>query len=153
MSERDPRVNLWNDKRLRLSLTRLGLEYMAALLLVGIFAINSGNNLLYLIFSLMLGLFLVSGWVSMRAIRDLEIQAIEEGNLFARVRGGIRLRLKDSNPRRARGLELHLELEDGRIEPGFYGGGDQKEETVLIVLQARPGHRGWCRVRQLDSSG
>ena len=58
---------LWKDRTLRLSITRLGWEYLLALMLIGLFAVNSGNNLLYLVFSLMLGLFLVSGVVSRRS--------------------------------------------------------------------------------------
>src|ERR1035438_4236050 len=54
-------MRLWNDRRLRLSLTGLGAQYLLALLGVGVFSVNTGNNLLYLVFALMLGLFLVSG--------------------------------------------------------------------------------------------
>lgn len=143
-------LNLWNDKRLRLTLTRLGLQYLAALSLIGFFAVNSGNNLLYLVFSLMLGFFLVSGWVSRRAIQGLKLLAIEEGNIFARVKGGIRVKLLDAHPRRIRGLEVHLDLEQARVEPGFYGGGQGDEEAILMVLHARPEHRGWRRVRHLE---
>jgi uncharacterized protein (DUF58 family) len=143
---------LWNDKRLRLSLTRLGLEYLAAMLLAGVFAVNSGNNLLYLIFSLMLGLFLVSGWTSRGAIRGLSLHSLEEGNIFARVRGGIRVRLLDRTPHRSRGLELHLDLERSRTEPGFYAGGQARtsQDPVQVVLQVRPEQRGWCRARSLE---
>lgn len=143
-------MNLWNDKRLRLTLTQLGLQYLAALALIGFFAVNSGNNLLYLIFSLMLGFFLVSGWVSRHAIQGLTLVAIEEGNIFARVKGGIRVRLLDAQPRRIRGLEVHLDLEQARVEPGFYGGGQGEEAAILLVLHARPEFRGWCKIRQLE---
>ena len=40
---------LWKDRTLRLSITRLGWEYLLALMLIGLFAVNSGNNLLYLL--------------------------------------------------------------------------------------------------------
>ena len=78
-------MNVWKDKRLRLAITRLGAEYLAAMLLLGTFAVTTGNNLLYLVFSMMLGLFLASGWVSRRAIQDLDLVGVEEGNLFARI--------------------------------------------------------------------
>lgn len=143
-------MNLWNDKRLRLTLTRLGMQYLGALMLLGFFAVNSGNNLLYLVFSLMLGLFLVSGWVSRRAIQGLKLQSIDEGNLFARVKGGIRVRFQDDHPKRARGLEIHLDIERTRTEPGFHGGGRERNPSVLVVLHARPEFRGWCRVRHLE---
>jgi uncharacterized protein (DUF58 family) len=142
-------MNLWHDRRLRLSVTRLGFQYMLAMLAVGAFAVNSGNNLLYLTFSMMLGLFLVSGVVSRAALRGVDLVSIDEGNLFARVRGGLRVRLKDRNPKRVRGLELHLEMENGKVEPGFLGGGQGSEE-VLVVLHARAEARGWTRVTSLE---
>jgi len=147
---------LWNDKRLRLSLTRLGMEYLAAMGITGAFAANSGNNLLYVIFALMLGLFLVSGWVSRGAIRDLSIEAVEEGNLFARVRGGIKIRFQDKAPRRIRGLEVQLELESGHVERGFYAGAQSAKRSEkdkagkpFVTLHVHPNHRGWCRVKGL----
>lgn len=142
-------MDLWKDKRLRLALTRLGIQYLAALILVGGFAVNSGNNLLYLIFSLMLGLFLVSGVVSRRALQGIHPVSLEEGNLFARVRGGLKLRLRDDEPRRGRALELRVELEDGEVEPGFFPGGSGQAESIA-VLHAKAGHRGWTRVSAVE---
>lgn len=142
-------MQLWKDKRLRLSITRLGGQYVLALLLVGAFAVNTGNNLLYLIFSLMLGFFLVSGVVSRRALQGIRPLSLEEGNLFARVRGGLRLRLRDEDPRRWRALELRVEMEDGEVEPGFFPG-RQGEPEPMTVLNARAGHRGWTKVKSLE---
>ena len=142
-------MRLWNDRHLRLSLTGLGLQYLVALLAVGAFSVNTGNNLLYLVFSLMLGLFLVSGILSRRALQGLSLTGLEEGNLFARVRGGLRLRLQDDGRGRIRGLELHLILDDGTVEPGFLGT-TRREREATVVLQARVAHRGWTRLRTLE---
>jgi uncharacterized protein (DUF58 family) len=142
-------MDLWRDKRLRLSVTRLGWEYLLAVLLLGAAAVNTGNNLLYLVLSLMLGVFLVSGWVSRRAIQDLRPERIEEGNVFARVRGGVRVRLRDGAPRRLRGVEVHLEAEDLRVEPGFLRGG-AGSGTGTLTLHLRPPQRGWFRLTSLE---
>jgi len=142
-------MRLWNDRRLRLSLTGLGVQYLLALLAVGAFSVNTGNNLLYLIFSLMLGLFLVSGILSRRALQGLRVVHLEEGNLFARVRGGLRLTVADAGRGRLRGLELHLVLDDGTVEPSFLGAANRSGDT-LVVLQAKAEHRGWTRVRTLE---
>jgi uncharacterized protein (DUF58 family) len=142
-------MRLWNDRRLRLSLTGLGVQYLLALLAVGAFAVNSGNNLLYLVFSMLLGLFLVSGILSRRSLQGLRVVGLEEGSLFARVRGGLRLRLKDGGRGRIRGLELHLFMDDGLVEPGFLGTASRQGETQ-VVLQARAGQRGWTRLRSLE---
>ena len=140
---------LWKDARLQLSLTRLGGQYLLALLLMGAFAVNSGNNLVYAVFSLMLGLFLLSGWVSRKALREIEPVRIEEGNIFARVRGGIRIRVKDRAPRRIRALEFRLDMEQVQVEPGFYAGGSGSEQG-MVVLHARPEERGLQRIRALE---
>ncbi len=140
---------LWKDRRLRLALTGLGIQYLVALLAVGAFAANTGNNLLYLVFALMLGLFLVSGVASRRALQGVDLVGVEEGNLFARVRGGIRVRLADGQPRLPRALELHLELEEGGVEPSFLAGGQGEAEPV-VVLHARAERRGWTRLRALE---
>lgn len=142
-------MELWRDRRLRLSLTRLGGEYLLAMLLMGAAAVNTGNNLLYLVFSLMLGLFLASGWVSRRAIQGLELLRIEEGNIFARVRGGVKIRFRNLDPARVRGVEVHLAMDGARVEPGFLAGGDGAREG-LMVLHTRPGLRGWTRLRSLE---
>ena len=142
-------MKLWSDRRLRLSLTALGVQCLVAMLAVGAFSVNTGNNLLYLVFSLMLGLFLVSGILSRRALQGLKVASLEEGSVFARVRGGLRLRLREKGGRRVRGLELHLFMDDGLVEPGFLGAVDGGGET-LVVLQVRAGHRGWTRIRRLE---
>ncbi len=142
-------MRLWNDRRLRLALTGLGAQFLLALLAVGAFAVNTGNNLLYLVFALMLGMLLVSGILSRRALQGLRLAALDEGNLFARVRGGLRLRLEDATCGRVRGLELHLTLDGGRVEPGFLGSGSALGETT-VVLHARVERRGWTRLRRLE---
>lgn len=93
-------------------------------LAVGFAAINTGNNLLYLLLGAMLGATAVSGWVSEQTIRDLEIsRRIPRG---VPVGQEVTLRYTIRNRKRRMpclGLELH---EDGlpgaafvpRIDPG-----------------------------------
>ena len=142
-------MRLWNDRGLRLSLTGLGAQYLLALLAVGAFSVNTGNNLLYLVVSLMLGLFLVSGILSRRALQGLRLVDIDEGNLFAGVRGGIRLRFEEGRPGRPRGLEIHLTLARGRSEPTFLGV-TPPEGEASVVLHARADQRGWTRLTALE---
>jgi uncharacterized protein (DUF58 family) len=141
---------LWKDQRLHLAVTRLGLEFLAAMLVMGACAVNTGNNLLYLVFALMLGLFLVSGWVSRRALRDLEPAGLEVGNLFAGIQGAVKVRFRDRAPARVRCLEVRLALDRGRAEPAFYPGGGGGGEDRLAVLDILPEARGACRARGLE---
>ena len=143
-------VKLVKRKRLSLSITRLGIQFVVATLLMGGFAVNTGNNLLYLLFSILLGFFLVSGWVSRKAIQDLDLVAVEEGDLFARMRGTIRVRLQDRAPGRARGLEIGLRMERVQVEPGFFPGGGKGLREPSLLLHAHPERRGSCRLASLE---
>lgn len=57
--------------------------FMAILVVVGLAAFNTGNNLLYLIFSVLLGLILTSGVVSETGLRELDIGLRFPDHIFA----------------------------------------------------------------------
>ena len=64
-----------NRKRVSyLTFTYEGRRYVAALFLIGLAAINTGNNLLYLIVSMLLSLIVVSGFMSESTIRGLWVK-------------------------------------------------------------------------------
>lgn len=58
----------------RLSFTRAGAFFTLGALAIGFAAINTGNNLLYLLLGAMLGAVAVSGWLSEQTIRALEVR-------------------------------------------------------------------------------
>ena len=78
--------------------TRAGIVYVIATLLIGIAALNTGNNLLYIVVAAMLAAILVSGLVSAIILRDLELDVRLPEHVFAGrpVLGRILLR----NPRK-----------------------------------------------------
>jgi uncharacterized protein (DUF58 family) len=78
--------------------TKLGLIYVTVVLLIGIAALNTGNNLLYIVVAAMLAAILVSGIASAVVLRDLELDVRLPEHVFAGepVRGRLALR----NPRR-----------------------------------------------------
>ena len=78
--------------------TRSGIVYVLVTLVIGIAALNTGNNLLYIIVAAMLAAILVSGVVSAWVLRWLELDVRLPEHLFAgrAVHGRIVLR----NPRR-----------------------------------------------------
>src|SRR5580704_13553892 len=53
--------------------TRVGIVYVGIVLLIGIAALNTGNNLLYIIVAAMLAAIMVSGFASALVLRDLEL--------------------------------------------------------------------------------
>jgi uncharacterized protein (DUF58 family) len=60
----------------RLSITRTGRTYLVLTFGVGFGALNTGNNLLYLVLGLMLSMIVVSGVLSERALRNLRVRRI-----------------------------------------------------------------------------
>src|SRR6202030_4846308 len=78
--------------------TRAGIVYVLVTIVIGIAALNTGNNLLYIVVAAMLAAILVSGIVSALVLRGLELEVRLPEHMFAGrpVVGRIVLR----NPRR-----------------------------------------------------
>jgi len=64
------RIRAWR----RFYFTSGGVAFTAGTLMVGFAAMNTGNNLLYLLLGSMMGFIIVSSWLSEQAIRDLWIE-------------------------------------------------------------------------------
>lgn len=78
--------------------TRAGIVYVLVTLVIGIAALNTGNNLLYIVVAAMLAAIVISGYVSALVLRYLELDIRLPEHMFAGrpVLGRIVLR----NPRR-----------------------------------------------------
>jgi len=63
--------------------TRAGILYFLVVLVIGIAALNTGNNLLYIIVAAMLAAILVSGVASAMVLRDLELDVRLPEHVFA----------------------------------------------------------------------
>ncbi len=58
----------------RIRFTTAGVVFVLGAMAVGFAAVNTGNNLLYLLLGAMLGATAVSGWVSEQTIRGIEVE-------------------------------------------------------------------------------
>src|ERR1700676_1115505 len=63
--------------------TKIGIVYVAIVLLIGIAALNTGNNLLYIVVAAMLAAILVSGIASAVVLRNLELDVRLPEHVFA----------------------------------------------------------------------
>jgi uncharacterized protein (DUF58 family) len=63
--------------------TQVGVIYVVIVLLIGIAALNTGNNLLYIVVATMLAAILVSGFASALVLRDLELDVHLPEHVFA----------------------------------------------------------------------
>jgi uncharacterized protein (DUF58 family) len=64
--------------------TRAGIVYVAVVLLIGVAALNTGNNLLYIVVAAMLAAILVSGLASAMVLRHLQLDIRLPEHVFAR---------------------------------------------------------------------
>lgn len=64
--------------------TRVGFVYVAVVLLIGVAALNTGNNLLYIVVATLLAAILISGVASAVVLRDLELDVRLPEHVFAR---------------------------------------------------------------------
>lgn len=70
------RLRRWTRPPRRLTFTRLGKWYVGLTLFLGLAAINTGNNLLFLLLGLLLAGIVLSGVLSESTLRDLEVQRV-----------------------------------------------------------------------------
>lgn len=66
-----------------LKITKLGKWYIAILLLIGIAAINTGNNLLYLVVGMLLSLIIISSLMSESTLRGIKVTRSLPEHVFA----------------------------------------------------------------------
>lgn len=124
-------------------ITRAGIIYVLITLVIGIAALNTGNNLLYIIVAAMLAAILVSGYASARILRDLELDVQLPEHVFAgrAVFGRIVL----NNPRRllpafsVRVLSTHKKRQRGSKQWKW-------EATTFAFPFNRPAEQQWLRL-------
>ncbi|MFQ5839373.1 MAG: DUF58 domain-containing protein [Candidatus Methylomirabilales bacterium] len=126
--------------------TREGLWFLAITFGIGVGAVNTGNNLLYLILGMMLSFVMISGVLSELSLRGLAVERRLPDDLFSGQPMTWWLRLKNGK-RRLPSFSLHLSdgVVGGHQVPARYllrlAAGEQ---VTLPVTWTFP-HRGGCR--------
>lgn len=85
----------------RLKFTREGKYFTGMTLLVGFGAINTGNNLLYLLLGMMLALIILSGVLSETVLQKLKVRRKLPDRLFAGQPALVELKITNEKPRAA----------------------------------------------------
>ncbi len=98
----------WFYRYRSIRLTPEGTRFVVLALAIGVAAINTGNNLLYLLLAMMLSLIVVSGILSEQSLRDLEIRRLWPRELFANRPATASLYLRNGKPRLPT-FSLHLQ--------------------------------------------
>lgn len=133
----------------RLRFTPLGRWYTGLTIAIGLAAINTGNNLLFLILGLLLASIVVSGILSEQSLKGVRLERRLPDNAIAGEPALIGLVARNE---KARAPSFSLELRER--------GGDVEGKGFLVLLPARqfaevayrfvPGRRGSHRFAQLE---
>jgi len=123
--------------------TKVGVVYVLVTLVIGIAALNTGNNLLYIVVAAMLAAILVSGVVSALVLRGLELDIRLPEHMFAGrpVLGRFVLR----NPRRflpAFSIRVVPARKEKKIRKQW-----RWERTMFTFPLNRPPENQWVRMR------
>ena len=133
-----------------LRLTREGWFFLGVTIAIGLAALNTGHNLFYLVFAMLVSLIVVSGLLSERAVRSLKIARRLPGEIFARAAAPVELRITNASRRRT---SYAVEVHDGVVgEPrqrvGFLDRLDPGAERSFLSLSTFP-RRGRHRFRSI----
>jgi uncharacterized protein (DUF58 family) len=81
--------------RRRLSVTLDGMVFIGLLLSIGLAAVNSGANLLYMVFSMMAGLMIFSGLASWRSLMGMRVERQTPRHITAGEKAVVALRVQN----------------------------------------------------------
>lgn len=122
--------------------TRAGIVYVLVTLVIGIAALNTGNNLLYIVVAAMLSAILVSGVASAWVLRYLELDVRLPEHVFAG--HPVRARIVLRNPRRF--LPSFSIRVSARKKPAKSRKQWQWESTTFAFPFNRPSEQQWLRL-------
>jgi len=105
----------WMRPPRTLKVTRAGRTYLVVTIGVGLGALNTGNNLLYLVLGFMLATIVLSGVLSERVIRDLRVKRLLPDGAFAKEPFALRYEV---SRQKGQGFALKLGEAGGTLE-GF----------------------------------
>ncbi len=89
---------LFKFERINTGITKTGTYFAVLTLLVGVAAVNTGNNLLYVVLSMMLSVMAISGFESLINIKGLEPEIIVPDEIYAKTRSTLKVRIKNIKP-------------------------------------------------------
>ena len=123
--------------------TRAGIVYAVVTLVIGIAALNTGNNLLYIVVAAMLGAIIISGYVSAVVLRYLELDIHLPDHVFAgrSLLGRIVVR----NPRRLL-PSFSIRVVSTRKKPRTLAKQWQWESATFAFPFNRPKEQQWLRL-------
>lgn len=104
--------------------------------MLGFAAVNTGNNLLYLMVSALLGFMAISGLLGQQNLQRLEVQVLPAEALFARLPGQVEIELLNRR-RWLPAFLISVEIGDGKTLVPLLASGQRQRQGVSLTFPAR----------------
>jgi len=124
-------------------ITREGMGYLAMILVIGVAALNTGNNLLFLVVAAMLAAIVVSGVASAVLLRGAELEITLPTHVFAKRPVCAQFRLRNSRKLPAFSLNV-IPPKPKKLREHW-----SWEHSVFIFPGNRPPGKEWVRLPDL----
>jgi uncharacterized protein (DUF58 family) len=134
-------LKLGKDNWARTRPTKEGLTFIALSLFVGFAAINTGNNLLYLTFGIMMSFVAASGILSMINLSGIEVKMKPQGDAFALAPATLRFSLVNTKSL-IPSYSLNIEIDDKKSFVPCLPPKVESAASLKHVFRAR----GWNKV-------
>lgn len=138
-------LRLGKENWARTSPTKEGIIFIILSVVVGFSAINTNNNLLYLIFGVMISLVVVSGIISMINLSRIDISLIDIPDIYALTPSDFQLRLKNDKPF-IPSFSLTLQLEEARSYLVYLPPGKERDVKINCFFKKR----GWQVIPEMS---
>lgn len=119
-----------------MKLTRAGGVYIAITLLLGFAAVNTGNNLLYLMVSALLGFMAISGLLGQQNLQRLTVKVLPSDNLYANLPGQVEIELANRRSWLPAFL-ISVEIGAGKTLFPVIGAGHRERLALSLTLSTR----------------
>lgn len=136
----------WRAPR-RLKMTRLGWVYITLTFGIGVAALNTGNNLLYLVLGFLLSIIVMSGVLSERALRDIEVRRLLPDGCFATEPFPLRYQL--SVPK-GRAFALRITERDAKVTGQAWCPLVEADAPQVVRAHATAPKRGPVKLEGID---
>lgn len=139
--------SIWNmSHRRSIRLTSEGTKFLLFTFGIGLAAINTGNNLFYLLLAMMLSLIVISGWLSEHCLRRLEFRRHAPDLIMANEPTTLTLSVANRN-RHIPSFSLHLlDIVDGQdVDRGLAIHFLPPQSSLLLSYPLLATKRGWIR--------
>ncbi|MCX8164084.1 MAG: DUF58 domain-containing protein [Aquificaceae bacterium] len=128
--------------RYKVRVNRAGLVFIGITIFLGIAAVNTANNLLYLVVSYMLSFMLLSGFFSLYNLRGLEVILLPPEEVYAGMEAYTRVIIKNHK----RLPSFLIEIRNDKSGCNFPLVKKEAEDTIKTIFEKR----GFCKALQVE---